>query len=125
MSDTAQWTPGEVERLVAFMGWKVGPQGLVGGGGFLRGDGGIWAAPAHWNPFISADADLQVLERAREVWLEPAKAYMDTLPSAAPAPLELKRWDKFQRWLPNAWQYTAGKYAETVLAVLRSTENKP
>jgi hypothetical protein len=76
-------------------------------------------AGQEWNPFLSADADLQVLERAREVYLPAARR--DWLAAENPD----RRWFLFSDALPDrVTDYTCGAFARAVLAVLRSTEGE-
>lgn len=69
-----------------------------------------------WNPYVSADADVQVLERVREVWSEDAMADFST---------EYRRHARgldFGQHIPFTMRYTVGAWARAALAVLKEME---
>jgi len=107
MNDAAEaqpYTSEEVKALAAFLGWKrianldtptlyaFSTDGTMGGMRFV---------PLHWNPFTDANTDLQVLERAREVWV--------------PSPL----WGAFHELVGHGAAYTVGTWARAALDVIR------
>lgn len=102
---------GDMDETVTYdAGWGYSGRGL------LRKN-----APYLWNPFLSADADLQVLERSREVWAEndPDRMY------------RMIRRLGFLLDAPDAslgyaigLRYNVGDYSRAVLAVLRSTDGE-
>lgn len=74
-----QWTAEDVETLARFMGWaplgddrwwdELAKHAWHGEASKqLRETRGIWSHPYLFTPFTDANADLQVLERVREVW---------------------------------------------------------
>lgn len=74
MTERYSGTPEQVERIARWMGWEVEtmPTGWKvaridgGNGGSVRLTG-TGFLPL-WDPFTDANADVQVLERVREVW---------------------------------------------------------
>lgn len=107
-------TAEDVERLARdLMGWKRGP--------WWKTQGGAFAASSSWDPFESADADVQVLERVREVWLAPGAI----LGSPQLWPLTrfhgalMSELDSHGHGGPRFLSYHTGDYARAALAVLK------
>lgn len=122
-----EYTAEDVERLARdFMRWKPGSEvfsrprlGRVWHD--ENDDPAAWmfnAGHDPWNPFVDARHDLQVLERAREVWRPKTETgFVDDF--HAP-------WNRFCRAVPHLTpDYTVGSFARAVLEVLRPTETTP
>lgn len=120
-----------IERLARFMGWTKSKPAPVPRGvnpDELRWwvkDGAPVANVAEWNPLTDANADVQVLQRAREVWAADslewrrfAMSYLSTRPmfglSTAPEPAGITVMHMLRR-------YQTGDYARAVDAVLTTT----
>jgi hypothetical protein len=138
MPDEPTWTSEDVETLAVFMGWESVSTGDLDmwfdrkakrshcGPRTRRFREERWGmkteAPLYWNPMEDANADFQVLERAREVWADPLQA-------ARVSFLANLR----ERWIARlpadevpslAWyaQYVCGDWSRAALAVLKEME---
>lgn len=117
-----EYTTEDAERLARdFMGWRLGSECYADATAPLEWyfeRGGQWYHVARakwpWNPFRDADADLQVLERAREVWQAKERDSSRTT--------EFSLWFEFGVLLPRALDYRVGDFSRAALEVLRSTE---
>lgn len=135
-----EWSAEDIEALAGFMGYSIvrGSDDVLGAMRapfpLLYMDGAsvalirhIMDPPSRWEPMADANADLQVLQRAREVWDVPTLRLLNAELSA----LASARW-KTDRDGPAALdpptmrlRYCAvGDYSRAVRAVLRSTEGE-
>lgn len=114
----AEHTAEDVELLATkLMGWKRPEDFEDAMPGCWHDDSGPVAFQFNmgrdpWNPFTSADDDVQVLERVREVW-RPA--------------LDSRPWEWFREEVRRAlrgdhFNYVAGAWSRAALAVLREME---
>lgn len=107
------------------MGWRKVP--FATSFAWCSGAAGDYAANLLWNPFTDANADVQVLERAREVFDYDRRRMLGRSLEAA----WLARFDARQRredepvkalQILLVQEYRVGDYARAVLSVLQQTE---
>lgn len=107
--------------LAQFMGWQNIPR--IGTRAWLTGEriNDIRWIPDDWNPFVSADADVQVLERVREVWGYSANWTRFVLAFSRPLLADVKSHD----FAPHVafsivlGEFRVGSFARAALTVLR------
>lgn len=134
VQDVREWTLDAESRLAAFMGWRqsVKEDGVHPGVFWINiDDGCIRGEVEAWCPLYCADDDLQVLERAREVWGVTYQwtrfqvAYASAIAAHAGVPAIAS----VQTHAPAAvssvlYFHACGDWSRAVLAVLRSTEGE-
>lgn len=100
-------TAEDVERLARdLMGWESRRSAV--GTLFWRDPASGWTVrQSTWSPFTSADADVQILERVREVWKVGSRER-----------------DEFRSWIPPLDLYRTGDWSIAALAVLKEMEKK-
>jgi hypothetical protein len=131
-STTPQAASADVETLArSFMGWKRGrevyPDDAAGPLDWYFQHNGTWWRKTDWlwNPLTDANADLQVLERVREVWFTPEATRGN--PHLWPCErfkAAFERICETRKHYAAPWylRYAAGNYSRTALAVLREME---
>ncbi len=123
-------TAEDVELLARFMGWEPAP--FAGPHAWRTSPlmSGVRWLPDDWNPLVSADADVQVLERVREaewggVRLRGSVTAMDSFYSRL-----TRAWgDRDRVWMGGgcylsgtSLSYTTGDFSRAALAVLKEME---
>lgn len=119
------------EILARFMDWEIGDGWLYDAANRVT-----WLYstddPTYypWAPFTDANADLQVLQRVREVWGEGTEWNGDAWTRGSRFAIELQRqlqgaWeDSDARHLWQSCFYAVGMYSRAALAVLREMETE-
>lgn len=105
----------DLEALARWMGWNEMNSGngwKASAPAFDWEDGALWQGNREWNPFTDANADVQVLQRAREVW-PILSGYAVAIDNAI-----ANVW--FRRVHHLLMCYEVGDYARAVLAVVRA-----